>query len=110
VFGDQSVTGKPAGDDLREGKRTVLIAFAREQLDASARRLLDELLGDPALTADQVSAIQATIAESGALARVEELITAYAREADRALSGAPLDNAAVGDLRDLARAATVRSA
>jgi geranylgeranyl diphosphate synthase type I len=110
VFGDQSVTGKPAGDDLREGKRTVLIALTREQLDASARRLLDELLGDSALTSDQVSAIQATIAESGALARVEELITSYAHQADRALSGSPLDNAAVGELRDLARAATVRSA
>ncbi|MES2866162.1 polyprenyl synthetase family protein [Microbacterium profundi] len=110
VFGDQSVTGKPAGDDLREGKRTVLIAFTREQLDASARRLLDELLGDPTLTADQVSALQATIAQSGALARVEELIVSYAQEADRALSGARLDNAAVGELRDLARAATVRSA
>ncbi|MGV2984100.1 polyprenyl synthetase family protein [Microbacterium sp. AGC85] len=110
VFGDHAVTGKPAGDDLREGKRTVLIAFTRERLDASARRLLDELLGDPTLTADQVSSLQATIAESGALARVEELITSYAQEADRALSGARLDYAAVGELRELARAATVRSA
>jgi len=110
VFGDQSLTGKPAGDDLREGKRTVLIAFTREHLDGSARRLLDEMLGDVTLTADQVSALQATIAQSGALARVEDLIAAYAQEADRALSGAPLDNAAVGELRDLARAATVRTA
>lgn len=110
VFGDHTLTGKPAGDDLREGKRTVLIAFTREQLDASARRVLDELLGDPTLTADQIAALQATIAESGALARVEELIASYAAEADRALSGAQLDNAAVGELRDLARAATVRTA
>ncbi|MDQ0641964.1 geranylgeranyl diphosphate synthase type I [Microbacterium murale] len=110
VFGDQSLTGKPTGDDLREGKRTVLIAFTREHLDASARRLLDELLGDPMLSADQVSALQATITGSGALARVEELIDSYAQQADRALSGAPLDNAAVGELRDLARAATVRTA
>lgn len=110
VFGDQSLTGKPAGDDLREGKRTVLIAFTREQLDASARRVLDELLGDSTLTAEQVSALQATITESGALARVEELIASYAREADHALSGAKLDNASVGELRDLARAATVRTA
>ena len=28
VFGDPEVTGKPAGDDLREGKRTALIAHA----------------------------------------------------------------------------------
>ena len=44
VFGDPSVTGKPAGDDLREGKRTVLIATARESLPPSSVRLLDELV------------------------------------------------------------------
>ncbi len=110
VFGDSTVTGKPTGDDLREGKRTVLVALTREALDAPARTILDELLGDPALSAQQVAALQSTIADSGALARVEDMISAYAREADRALTGAPLDNAAVGELRDLGRAATVRSA
>lgn len=110
VFGDASVTGKPAGDDLREGKRTVLIALTRERLESPARAVLDEMLGDPELTPQQVSFLQATIVDSGALDRVETMISDYAREADRALSGARLDNAAVGDLRDLARAATVRSA
>lgn len=110
VFGDESVTGKPAGDDLREGKRTVLIALARERLDTPARRVLDELLGDPQLSSEQVSALQATIRQSGALTQVEEMISSYAQEADRALSGARLDNASVSELRDLARAATVRTA
>lgn len=110
VFGEESVTGKPAGDDLREGKRTVLIALTRELLDAPARRLLDELLGDPQLSAEQVSALQATIMQSGALTQVEARISSYALEADRALSGAQLDNASVSELRDLARAATVRTA
>lgn len=110
VYGDAAVTGKPTGDDLREGKRTVLVALTRQTLDASARNLFDEMLGDPDLTSQQVSFLQATISGSGALERVEEMIDEYAREADRALSGARLDNAAVGDLRDLARAATVRSA
>lgn len=110
VFGEQSVTGKPAGDDLREGKRTVLIALTREHLGTPARRVLDELLGDPLLDADQVAALQSTIKQSGALSQVEEMISSYAQEADRALSGARLDNASVSELRDLARAATVRTA
>lgn len=110
VFGDAAVTGKPAGDDLREGKRTVLVALTRQTLDISARNLFDEMLGDPELTPEQIGFLQATIAESGALDRVESMIDDYAKEADRALSGARLDNAAVGDLRDLARAATVRAA
>lgn len=110
VFGDESLTGKPAGDDLREGKRTVLIALTRQGLDASARAVLDDLLGDPDLSAEQVAALQATITGSGALARVEQMIEEYAVEAERALSGARLDDASVNELRELARAATVRAA
>ncbi|KRB37631.1 polyprenyl synthetase family protein [Microbacterium sp. Root180] len=108
VFGDERETGKPSGDDLREGKRTVLIAYAREGMAPPARRIVDELLGDPALDAAQIDALQRTIVDSGALERVEALIADYAREAERSLSGAHLGNAAVGELRDLARAATVR--
>lgn len=109
VFGDAEVTGKPAGDDLREGKRTVLIALTRQAIATTARSVLDELLGDPGLTPDQVASLQATIVASGALTRVEEMIADYASRADRALSGTPLDNAAVSELRDLARAATDRA-
>ncbi|WP_019181594.1 polyprenyl synthetase family protein, partial [Microbacterium yannicii] len=110
VFGDEAETGKPAGDDLREGKRTVLIAYTREALAPSARRTVDELVGDPTLDDGQIASLQQTIADTGALERVERLIADFAREADRALSGARLDNAAVSRLRELARAATVRTA
>ncbi|WP_159499707.1 polyprenyl synthetase family protein [Microbacterium sp. 18062] len=110
VFGDEARTGKPSGDDLREGKRTVLVAYAREVLAPGARAVVDELIGDPELDAEQIGALQRTIVDSGALDRVEDLIAAYARDADRALSGAPLGNVAVGELRDLARAATSRTA
>ncbi|MEU1973379.1 polyprenyl synthetase family protein [Microbacterium sp. NPDC019599] len=109
VFGDEAQTGKPSGDDLREGKRTVLVAYTRERLDASARRIVDELVGDPDLDPEQIAWLQRTIVDTGALDRVEGLIADYAREAERALSGARLGDAAVNDLRELARAATVRA-
>lgn len=108
VFGDAAVTGKPAGDDLREGKRTVLIALTRAALPTGGRRTLDELLGDPFLSDAQIAALQRTIVDSGAIVRVEEMITSSVRTAERALSGARLSHASVGDLRDLARAATAR--
>ena len=50
VFGDPQLTGKPAGDDLREGKRTVLVAHAYAHADEAGRQLLLRRLGDPALT------------------------------------------------------------
>jgi geranylgeranyl diphosphate synthase type I len=110
VFGDAALTGKPSGDDLREGKRTLLIAYAQETLPAGPRRTLDELLGDPSLDDEQIASLQRTIIDSGALERVETLIADYAAEADRALRGAALDNAAVSGLRDLARDAVSRAA
>ncbi|WP_396653097.1 polyprenyl synthetase family protein [Microbacterium resistens] len=110
VFGDEIVTGKPTGDDLREGKRTLLIAWTREALAAPGRRLVDELLGDVSLTPDQVASLQATIVESGALSRVEALIARYAEDAEEALQDAALDGDALTELRGLAHAATVRSA
>ncbi|WP_136587748.1 polyprenyl synthetase family protein [Microbacterium hydrothermale] len=110
VFGDTAETGKPVGDDLREGKRTVLVAYAREQLSPEDRRRVDERLGDPALDTEQIGILQRTIVDTGALRRTEELIADYARRADEALADAPLGASAVAELRELARAATQRTA
>jgi len=74
VFGDPAVTGKPAGDDLREGKRTVLIGLARAGLPGNVRNLLDELLGDPDLEQEQIELLQRAITDSGAIEKVERVI------------------------------------
>lgn len=108
VFGDPAVTGKPVGDDLRQGKRTLLIALTREAVPAGTRVTIDELLGDKQLGDAQVALLQETIRTSGALERVEHLISEYVAHARSALAGARLANAAVNDLRELARAASVR--
>lgn len=110
VFGDERITGKPAGDDLREGKRTLLIAWTRQALAPQGRRVVDEMLGDPQLTADQIASLQGIIIESGALARMEQLIAEYATAGESALEGAPLDAQALDLLRGLARDATQRTA
>ncbi len=58
VFGDVELTGKPAGDDLLEGKRTVLVTLARESLPATQRLIFDELLGDASLDDEQLGMLQ----------------------------------------------------
>ena len=83
VFGDAAVTGKPSGDDLREGKRTVLVAYARQALSADRRSALDAMLGDRTLDAERIRDLQRTIAS--------------------------LSADAVAELRALARAATQRT-
>jgi geranylgeranyl diphosphate synthase type I len=101
VFGDPTVTGKPAGDDLREGKRTVLIALARTGLPDNAVRVLDELLGDADLDAQQIRMMQNTIRDSGAIDKVERLIAHNVSLAREALEGAPLTRSAIDQLSQL---------
>lgn len=110
VFGDSDVTGKPSGDDLREGKRTVLIALARRSLPGSARRLLDELLGDPTLDDDQIRMLQSTISASGATSEVERMIALNVDRAAHALDDAQLADPAANRLRDLTRSVSDRRA
>jgi geranylgeranyl diphosphate synthase type I len=110
VFGDSELTGKPAGDDLVEGKRTVLVALARRELTPSARRTVDELLGDPELDGTQVQMLQETIRASGAIERVERLISQNVERALDALEDAPLTADARDALSGLAESVSVRTA
>lgn len=103
VFGDAAVTGKPAGDDLVEGKQTLLLAVARDRLSAADRGVLDAGLGDPA----QVAPLTALIAGSGAPDVIEAEISA---ELDRALAAlAVVPEPARTALTELAGIATSRS-
>lgn len=108
VFGDAEVTGKPSGDDLVEGKRTVLVALARESLPGTQQRIFDDMLGSP-LDPEQVELLQRTIRESGAVEQIEEMITRNVRRAIGALSDAPLRGDATALLAQLAERATTRS-
>jgi geranylgeranyl diphosphate synthase type I len=85
VFGDPATTGKPAGDDLREGKRTVLVAHALAGTDEAGRRLVGERLGDPMLGVDDIEALRRVISDSGAVDAVEADITRLADSARTAL-------------------------
>ncbi|RCG28346.1 polyprenyl synthetase family protein [Sphaerisporangium album] len=108
VFGDPAQTGKPAGDDLREGKRTMLIA--RTLSEASERQAEDvrRLLGDPALDTDGVERLRRIIEDTGALAASEEMIKRYHDDALTSLERAPITAEARAALEELAAAATSR--
>jgi geranylgeranyl diphosphate synthase type I len=107
VFGDPEVTGKPAGDDLVEGKRTVLIALALDGLGATERAHLDASLGSP-LTGTEVTELRTLITSSGAAEKVEEMILELTDQALTALDEAHLRDEARDVLRSLAAAATQR--
>jgi geranylgeranyl diphosphate synthase, type I len=110
VFGDPSITGKSADDDLREGKQTLLIALAEQDADAAGRRLLAEALGNQDAGAAQFDALRALIERTGARARVEQRITERTAEARAAIAEAPIAEDARRALDALAVAATTRAA
>ena len=112
VFGDPAVTGKPSGDDLRSGKRTVLLAEAVELADKSdpaAAELLRSSIGGE-LSETQVRELCSVIESVGALAAVERQIEMLTRRSLETLGAAPIDVQAKAGLSELARLAANRSA
>jgi geranylgeranyl diphosphate synthase type I len=109
VFGDPAQTGKPAGDDLREGKRTVLVAKALERASAAQAARVRALLGDPALDVAGVDALREVIVSTGALTAVEELVDELVAQARGALAAADVAPPARDVLDGLVLAATARS-
>lgn len=110
VFGDPSVTGKSADDDLREGKQTLLISLAEQQADDAGRRLLQALLGNQDAGPEEFDALRALLESTGARARVEERIAEQTARARAAIAAAPMAPDARAALDALAVAATTRTA
>ena len=107
VFGDASTTGKPAGDDLIEGKRTMLVALTLDHAPADDARLFDRSLGT-ALDGDLLARLQRIIDDSGAHTQVESVITDLVELSLGALDRAHVRDDARQVLRQLAAAATDR--
>jgi geranylgeranyl diphosphate synthase, type I len=107
VFGDPSVTGKPAGDDLVEGKRTVLVALALDALPAADAKVLDAALGTQ-LSPEDVDHLCTLIDSSGARLQVEGVISALTDRSLKALAAAEINDHARGVLEGLAGQVTQR--
>jgi geranylgeranyl diphosphate synthase type I len=108
VFGDPSVTGKPAGDDLREGKRTVLVAIAADAASRADTAVLAADFGNPGLDEAGVERIRDIVTATGAAAKVETMIDDRAAAATAALDAAGFEPTAHDALLALATAATQR--
>jgi len=110
VFGDPSTTGKPAGDDLREGKRTALLAMTMRRAGADDRALLRGRVGAADLTGDEVATLQQIMRATGAVEEHERMIEQRYEAGLAALTTAALPESADALLRELAAALTRRAA
>lgn len=72
VFGDPERLGKSTDSDLREGKRTLLIAYAES---SPAWEPVRHLFGHRTMSDDDVRLLRSAIVESGAADEISRLIT-----------------------------------
>jgi geranylgeranyl diphosphate synthase, type I len=89
VFGDPEVTGKPAGEDIREGKQTLLLVLGRQMASPAGQRLLDTVPGNPAAAGQDIADVRAVLAGCGAVDAVERRIADLAGQARAALAAEP---------------------
>lgn len=109
VFGDPTTMGKPAGDDLREGKRTLVVAETLTRSGEADAERFRSLLGAPDPSTDSVEWMCSLVESSGALDACESLVEEYSEQALAALESPELEEVARGPLRELVVAATRRS-
>ncbi len=101
AFGETEVTGKPVGDDLREGKPTPLLAIATSRATPTQLEVLSHV-GMPGITAQQIADAQQVIRECGALDELEDQITLLTNSAVSSIRSAPIEYEARDQLIELA--------
>ena len=103
AFGDDAtnLTGKPVGDDLREGKPTPLLAMAFERATVAQREVLDQV-GALQISQQKISDIQQVIVETGALAALETKISSLVKQSIAKIAQSSLNKTAIDQLAELA--------
>ena len=109
VFGDPTVTGKPAGDDLREGKRTVLLALTWAASSPAERTALANVLGVAEASADEIAVATQIVERNGRSAHEAEIANLVA-QGHRALDASAFGDEASAMLRELCDILTARRA
>jgi geranylgeranyl diphosphate synthase type I len=110
TFGDERVTGKPTGDDLRDGKPTLLLALASDRATPAQAAVLARA-GSPDLDPAAIDDLQQVLVDTGALAHVERLIDELTATAITAVThGTDLSPDVLDDLVGMAHYVTGRYA
>jgi geranylgeranyl diphosphate synthase type I len=104
ALGDPEVSGKPVGQDLIDGKRTVLIGLTMRLLGADDRRAFTGALlrGDAPPVEARVRHLQGVIRQSGAVEELETMIADRRGLAFEALESSALDKSGRAEVRRIA--------
>ncbi len=108
VFGNSDQTGKPTGDDLREGKPTPLMAEAFARASEQQKNILSKI-GSRDLSDEDIFDIQEVVEETGAKDAIEKEIQDLTGMALTTLSSMTLEGNASEALSELAHFVAYRT-
>lgn len=108
VFGSSARTGKPDGGDLLERKATSVIVTAQQMADPATRREMTELMRSDHLGESSLNRWKTLIATTGAVQRIEDMISEHVASAKKALADMAIDEALREALTNMATACTER--
>lgn len=87
LFGQEKVTGKPVGSDLREKKNTLLIHETKKRISAQQKRKFNEIWNKPRIANRDIQAVQSMVANSGALEYNQSIARKLANRATAGIKG-----------------------
>jgi octaprenyl-diphosphate synthase len=96
---NEAVTGKPAGQDLREHKVTLPLIAAMREMDAAARTEVEDFFADPEPTDDGIRTVVAIVRAHGGLDYARRRADTFGEQASQALLSLP-GGQATESLRD----------
>jgi geranylgeranyl diphosphate synthase type I len=86
---DEKILKKPVGNDIREGKRTLMVVYALEKASKSQRKKILETLGNKDATPKQIQETINLIDSLGAISYAKKLAEKYIERAKKALASFP---------------------
>jgi geranylgeranyl diphosphate synthase type I len=101
LIGNEQQLGKPVGSDLREGKRTMIIALAWERANDAERAQLAAVLGNENATMEEITGVTELLCRLSAVEDVRKLAGTYLDEALSHLAVLP-ENPSTSLLREIA--------
>ncbi len=92
IFGEEAKTGKSQMDDIKEGKRTLLIAYALEHADSAGKNFLISQLGNEHITLAQFERVKEVILQTGALEYAKNKAQEYVQQALNCLNDIEIED------------------
>jgi geranylgeranyl diphosphate synthase type I len=101
IWGDEVITGKPAGNDVRRKKKSFPAVYVLENTRGASRRELVNFYRNGSMSEKSVERVLEIFTASGADSKSQEMVNKYCCEAMRAFDSLNLPRQARNDIEEL---------